>query len=416
MEDHAEDYTEDEVDFSLQGDYSDPASEDEIDEEGEDDKLTPEDLSGVVTYTLDWSVESLLERIGKSFDINPAFQRRDAWNRPRKSLFVESLMLSLPVPQIVLAEDKDHKGRFIVLDGKQRLVTMKQFAKPDEKFHPLRLGRLQFLKELAGKTFTRIQSNPDQQEWAESFLAQPIRTVVVRNWNKPAVLYQIFVRLNQYSVPLSPQELRQALYPGDFTGWINQRSIDSEVIRRARRLKSPDFRMRDAEMLLRTIAFFDRIEDYAGNLREFLDYACEVGNREWASRNVHFQTMAAACEAAINKTIAAFGPDKAFFRYDAEYGYISRFNVAVYDLMCAVFAESTLTIDTVERTAPQLKHAFEDLCSNDSAFQDSIKATTKTPLAVAGRIIRYGTQVQKITGVTLPIIERASELLRRQEQ
>ncbi|GII79093.1 hypothetical protein Sru01_40750 [Sphaerisporangium rufum] len=403
-------YNGEDTEFSLQGDFWNPASEDEIEEEGEYDELTAEDVSGVVTYTLDWSVHSLLERIGNNFDINPAFQRRDAWNGPRKSLYIESLMLGLPVPQIVLAEDKQ-KGRFIVLDGKQRLVTMKQFADPDEHFKPLRLGKLQFLEDLKGKTFAKIQADPDQREWADNLLSQPVRTIVVRNWSKPAVLYQVFVRLNQYSVPLSPQELRQALFPGEFTVWINQRSIESEAIRKARRLKAPDFRMRDAEMLLRTIAFFDRLEEYAGNLREFLDDACESGNREWQLRGDQFQAMAAACDAAINKTLTAFGPKQAFFRYDATAGYISRFNVAVYDLMCAVFAESILTQELVSQNATKLRQAFEELCSNDPVFQDSIKSTTKTEVAVAGRIIRYGTKVQEITGVQLPVIGRASQLL-----
>ena len=86
-----------------------------------EDSLSTEALSDLVLYTLDWSVQSLLERIGTSFDINPSFQRRDAWNPERKSLYIESLILGLPVPQIVLAEDPTQKGRFIVLDGKQRL-------------------------------------------------------------------------------------------------------------------------------------------------------------------------------------------------------------------------------------------------------------------------------------------------------
>lgn len=390
----------------------DSPPEDINEDELSEDILTAADVADVVTYTLDWSVQSLLEKIGTTFDINPAFQRRDAWNGPRKSLYIESLMLGLPIPQIVLAEDRAHKGRFIVLDGKQRLVTMKQFAAPNENFKALSLSKLQFLTQFKGKSFAKIQKLEDGQEWIDNFLSQPVRTVVVRNWGKPAVLYQIFVRLNQYSVPLSPQELRQALFPGDFTVWINNRSAASVHIRRARRLKAPDFRMRDAEMLLRAVAFQDNLEGYTGNLRQFLDETCERGNQDWSSRAEHYELLASNCEKAIERTFIVFGGDS-FYRYeqtDKTSEYIRRFNIAVFDLMCAIFSSAEISDRLTFEHASALKHAFERLCVDDQRFQDSIKATTKTEEATAGRILRYGEEVRKILNVELEVMRRASVL------
>ncbi len=135
------------------GDLSEIDDVREDEEAAGDDQLSADDVKDVLLYTLDWSVQSLLERIGTTFDINPTFQRRDAWTGDRKSRYIESLMLGLPVPQVVLAEDKRHKGRFIVLDGKQRLVTMKQFASPDQHFPALRLRQMEFLPQLNGSSF-----------------------------------------------------------------------------------------------------------------------------------------------------------------------------------------------------------------------------------------------------------------------
>lgn len=82
----------------------------------------------VVTGT-DWTVETVLSQMRRgNFDLSPKFQRRDAWDAKRKSRFIESLILQLPVPQIVLAEKKNAKGQYIVLDGKQRLLALRQFA------------------------------------------------------------------------------------------------------------------------------------------------------------------------------------------------------------------------------------------------------------------------------------------------
>lgn len=372
-------------------------------------ELNAETLSGLVSYTLDWSVQSLLERIGKTFDINPSFQRRDAWSNDRKSLYIESLLLGLPVPQIVLAEDPAAKGRFIVLDGKQRLVTMKQFAAPDEHFKSFKLKGLQFVPELSNMSYENLQESPMYSEYADGFLAQPIRTIVIRNWGSPAVLYNIFVRLNQGSLSLSPQELRQALYPNGFTRWINTRSAQSDLIHRARRIKSEDFRMRDAEMLLRFTAFKESLEDYSGNLRQFLDAACGVGQTALEEHGESYlEGLASGCEQAIQRTFTIFG-NNAFLRFE-DAAYNRRFNIAVFDVMTAVLSDPQLDDKIVEDHAAALEGAYKDLCVSDADFQAALKASTKTIKATAGRIQKFSEQVEAITGTTLDITSRAVTL------
>ena len=379
----------------------------------EQDTLTTADLSDLVLYTLDWSVQSLLERIGTTFDITPTFQRRDAWTADRKSLYIESLVLGLPVPQIVLAEDPDRKGRFIVLDGKQRLITIKQFAAPDANFKTLKLKNLEFATELEGMSFADMRSSLTAQDQTENFLAQPIRTIVVRNWKNPAVLYQVFVRLNQGSLSLSPQELRQALYPSDFTQWINVRSAGSAYIQRARRIKQEDFRMRDAEMLLRFIAFAEDIESYRGNLRKFLDDACIAGADSWKAKGEErFEALASRCEQAIQRTFDAFSVKDSFLRF-GEGDYIRRFNIAVFDLMTAVLGDPSITNIEFAAHQDEIRQAFESLCERDPHFNESLVTTTKTIEATGGRIVTFGHAVETIVGHKLEVVGRASAILNR---
>lgn len=379
----------------------------------EEEELTTAALSDLVLYTLDWSVQSLLERIGTTFDITPTFQRRDAWTIERKSLYVESLVLGLPVPQIVLAEDPDRKGRFIVLDGKQRLVTIKQFAAPDENFKSFKLRKLEFATEIEGMTFSNMQESLSGQEHAQSFLAQPIRTIVVRNWKNPAVLYQVFVRLNQGSLSLSPQELRQALYPSDFTKWINFRSASSTLIQSARRIKQEDFRMRDAEMLLRSVAFMESIEKYRGNLRRFLDDACLDGAIKWRTEGEqYFEGLADKCELAIARTFEAFGIKDSFLRFE-DGNFIRRFNIAVYDLMSAVLGDASVTDAEFTSNAESIRNAFTRLCETDREFSDSLVTTTKAIGATGGRIVKFGRAVESILNHELDIVARADAMLSR---
>ncbi len=374
-----------------------------------DDQLSADDVKDVLLYTLDWSVQSLLERIGTTFDINPTFQRRDAWTGDRKSRYIESLMLGLPVPQVVLAEDKTHKGRFIVLDGKQRLITMKQFASPDEHFPALRLRQMEFLPQLNGSNFADVRSSLTDQDYAESLLAQPVRTIVVRNWGKPAVLYQVFLRLNQGSLPLSPQELRQALFPGEFSRWVNSRSSASEPIHRARRIKGEDFRMRDAEMLLRSVAFQENLERYGGNLREFLDEACARGNAAWPVKRDDYETYAARCESGIARTETVFGKRNSFLRFEDE-RYIRRFNIAVFDAMNLVLGSPELTDEVVAGSKAEIMSGFEYLCRQRPDFQDALKASTKTVKSTGLRMRLLGEAVAEVTGVPLAVVDRARAL------
>ncbi|MGF0313600.1 GmrSD restriction endonuclease domain-containing protein [Rhodococcus sp. IEGM1428] len=391
---------------------------DDLDEESDEESpssLTADDVDDVLLYTLDWSVQSLLERIGGTFDINPAFQRRDAWNADRKSKYIESLMLGLPVPQVVLAEDKTRKGSFIVLDGKQRLVTMKQFGDPNDSFRTFKLKNLQFLSSLNGMSLQEIQNeSPESRSYVDNFLAQPVRTIVVRNWGKPAVLYQIFVRLNQGSLPLSPQELRQALFPGSFSSWINNRSARSAAIHRARRTKGEDFRMRDAEMLLRSVALQQNLESYDGDLRQFLDTMCETGNKDWESNRERYESLADRTELAIERTEKIFKLTNSFLRYDGEKEqYVRRFNIAVFDTMCIVLSSEELTDSLVSQFSQEIRMAFEQLCSDSREFENALKSTTKTARATATRIKLFAEAVERCTGATLDASARANALLDR---
>jgi hypothetical protein len=102
--------------------FADLPSEEEV-QINEEARLNPAVLHGT-----DWTTETIVNQLKRgNIILNPSFQRRDAWTRQQKSRFIESLILGLPIPQIVLAESKSNRGRFIVLDGKQRLLSILQY-------------------------------------------------------------------------------------------------------------------------------------------------------------------------------------------------------------------------------------------------------------------------------------------------
>src|SRR4051812_41918067 len=99
----------------------------DVDEQDVAEELSAGSNAAVVTGT-DWTTETVVSQLKKgNIQLTPRFQRRDAWKKDRKSRFIESLIVGLPIPQIVLAESKSERGKFIVLDGKQRLLALLQF-------------------------------------------------------------------------------------------------------------------------------------------------------------------------------------------------------------------------------------------------------------------------------------------------
>ena len=113
-----------------------------------------------VIWGTDWTVETIVSQLEKeNIDLNPKFQRRDAWSVVEKSRLIESLILGIPVPPIILAEKKNKKGKYIVIDGKQRLLSLRKFSSKDENFSSYKLKGLTLIPELNGKTYEELDQD-----------------------------------------------------------------------------------------------------------------------------------------------------------------------------------------------------------------------------------------------------------------
>ncbi|MGC4120434.1 MAG: DUF262 domain-containing protein [Myxococcales bacterium] len=59
-------------------------------------------------------------------DLNPSFQRGDVWSKSESQLLVESILLGIPLPSIILTKERQDDVWQIV-DGKQRLTAILRF-------------------------------------------------------------------------------------------------------------------------------------------------------------------------------------------------------------------------------------------------------------------------------------------------
>lgn len=244
----------------------------------------------------------------------------------------------------MLAEKKGEKGKYIVLDGKQRLLALLQFtgnAVDKDENNNFKLGGLDVLEDLKGMTYAQMDGNFIAQGQVDALLNQTIRTVVIRNWSSRAFLHLVFLRLNTSSVPLSPQELRQALIPGEFVNFADDRSAESEPLRKLLGNKGPDYRMRDVELLVRYLGFQCFLPEYAGNLSAFLDITCERLNDTWGGVENSIITLCNEFDAAIKAGEEIFGEGHVGRKW-TEQNFEKRLNRAVLDVITFYFSDPTI--------------------------------------------------------------------------
>jgi hypothetical protein len=381
--------------------------EDETSEDQTDVSTTESDFEPLLVAPTDWTVESLLRQIGKQIDLDPDFQRRNVWNHIMKSRFIESLLLNIPIPQILLAAKKGDRNSFIVLDGKQRLLAIKQFhdgfLAEKKRF---RLKGMRILKSLEKKDWKELQSI---DHWSDRFLNATQRTTVLRGWQRDDVLYEIFYRLNAQTVKLSPMELRLALYPGPFLKHIISWTEQPNALRKLLKLNSPHRRMDDVELVVRYLAFSCNGIPYEGNLKKFLDDACRIYGKKIEEDGA--DTLGSALHnfnEAVDSALKIFGPEHVCRKWKNGH-FEGRFNRAVFDIIVG-----SLSNEDLREWALNHKDVFKDCYIRTSGanleFVSSLETTTKSVKSVSTRFSTWFDAISAKAGIALKLPRIADAL------
>lgn len=205
-----------------------------------------------------------------SLILSPYYQRYDGiWSLKDKSLFIESIILNIPIPSIYLSEDS--KGNLIVIDGRQRLSTLFEFM--DEK-KGFRLQGLSILKELNGYKFNKLVG--DKEKFRSKIEDRSLHIAKLRYGTDETFIIETFERVNTKGAKLNAQEIRNAIHHGKSTDLLNDISDyycgENKIIDKKR--------MKDKYIVLRYFAmqfFYNSIcENKNVDFKSISDYLSKI--------------------------------------------------------------------------------------------------------------------------------------------
>ncbi len=222
--------------------------------------------------------------------IRPEYQRLFRWTRNQKTTLIESILLGIPVPPIFVAEDRN--GIWELVDGLQRVSTIISFfgdldeklltinpeedlddeAYDDEEENNVNKWTLESGSLVADLEGFSVNTLP--KKYVLNIKRAVCRVEILRGESNTAMKYELFKRLNSGGSKLTAQEIRNAIYRGIdpklniLTESLTKNRNFKELVSISKQKKKELY---DQELILRFIAFLNRVDKVNFNTEMFLD-------------------------------------------------------------------------------------------------------------------------------------------------
>jgi hypothetical protein len=181
------------------------------------------------SQTLSWFNDRLKE---KRLTFRPPFQRNPVWLDKHRAYLIDTVLRNLPIPEVYMQKETDEEGGTIyaLVDGQQRVRALLDFPR----------GKVELMEVYTpgrdGQTWDDLSRDEKKNYWNYRLV---VREVVDAT---DADLRDLFQRLNQNTVTLNAQEIRNARFKGEFIKtvtdlanqdfWAEHRIVTAAEIRR----------------------------------------------------------------------------------------------------------------------------------------------------------------------------------------
>ncbi|WP_424628079.1 DUF262 domain-containing protein [Bradyrhizobium sp. SYSU BS000235] len=306
----------------------------------------------IVSDSYDMSIGEIINLYkNEEIKIHPAFQRLFRWDDTRKTRFIESLLLGIPVPPIFVYQDED--GIWELIDGLQRLSTIFQFVDVlrgprREELGTLVLSGTNFLPALAGKRWEPSTPESDdgigQAQQLELKRAR-LRVEILKKESDVQAKFELFQRLNTGGAGLTQQEVRNCvavMLNKDFFDWLVSASNAPDFLNTTNQTEAALDAQAGVELALRFVSFRNVPYEPGLDVHEYLDKALP----KLATGTTFNQ---AAEDATFKKTFAILNAalgTKAFKRWDGE-EFRGSFLMSVYEVLATGVSKNIAAISAM---------------------------------------------------------------------
>ncbi|MAO49281.1 MAG: hypothetical protein CML16_00145 [Pusillimonas sp.] len=351
---------------------------DDIYSQEEETLEIPQEVRKINTQAYDKSVADVVRMMNENdINLNPEYQRNYIWDNKRASLLIESIILNVPIPVIYVAQEKDDS--WTVIDGLQRLNSIKRFFERDFK-----LSGLDILSELNKSDVKSL--NPKALRVLKNGL---LRIIVISHDSHEEIKYDVFMRLNRGAVKLNEQELRNCLYRGGLNQLLKEMAENPDFLALLK-LKTAHKRMMDCELILRFLALngnwnpeTGEIEHYKGRMKSFLNQFMIRNQNPNEERLDYYKNL---FDSTADKVLSVVG-NQAFRRVNLDGETESALNRAIMDCLMVSFArfDKEMLLNKKE----EINQKLRDLFLNDDEFRDSVTIGTSDQRVITYRLQRW---------------------------
>lgn len=214
--------------------------------------------------TLEYPIEIIVKKYHDGIDDDsgdiyiPEYQREYVWSEKRKSKFIESVILGIPIPYIFFA---DVDGRYEIVDGTQRVRTLHSFL-----HNKLKLDNLEKLDTLNGFYFKDLSIIRQRRINNKS-----LKMIALGEKTDPEARFDLFKRINTGSDELKPIEILKGSYSGEFYDFVSECANNILFKELCPISKNRTLREEPQQMVLRFFAYSEKRADYKGHVAPFIE-------------------------------------------------------------------------------------------------------------------------------------------------
>ena len=209
-------------------------------------------------FLTEYSVELLAAKMHNGAFRVPAYQREFTWEPERKSKFIESLLMGLPIPFLFFWEMDE--GILEIVDGSQRLRTIEEFVLGD-----LRLCELESLPSVSNFRFVDLPESRQRKVCNRS-----IRGIVLNEHADEQARFDMFERINTGSKVANKAEVRRGALAGPFMELVISLAALPEFATLAPVSDKQKNEREREELVIQFFAYGDGLNGYKDRPSEFL--------------------------------------------------------------------------------------------------------------------------------------------------